>query len=208
MNEVQDSMKDNQAGSYGAQPQAPAREEENRIFAEVAPPPPPPAPPLEAPGGARSEKTSRMSIRKKLTLVAGILVLLVAVLVPVLIFTLSDSGGAYKKKAEPVVEQLQKLDSYTDVGINFVDYSKEIRDLKASFDSFTAELSAGEKLKLSYIAMEKAVNAHVSAKSNWQSSIDTDWYWLEDQYKDLMQADWVTASTQTDEAARWLADGK
>ncbi len=193
---------------YGVKPTSTPGTQDNPIGYGMMAPPPVPVPPPGLPAGVGVGTTRKKSMRKLALLICGCLVLLTVILVPVLLIVLGDGGGAYKKKAEPVLSQLQKLDSYTDVGINFIDYSKEVRDLKASFDSFSAECSATDKLKLSYIAMEKAVNALISAKANWQSSIDADWSWLEDSYKDLMQADWATASSQTLEAARWLNAGK
>jgi len=108
----------------------------------------------------------------------GILRVGVCTLVLSAICGLTACGGA-SDEARSLVETVGKLDSSVSVGINYTDYTAEVREAKAAIDNFRPQSRRDRDIE---DELSKAVDFYLIAHEAWQADIDDTLHLMPEDY--------------------------
>lgn len=174
------------------------------ITPEVAPPTPPPyltKPEPRTTFFSRHRIPIIVGAAALVTLVVGLVIFLA------LFFSLSGKGyEKYKKRAEVVMKQLQKVDDKLDTSILPAVYVENVTSVNSAFKEFGRQCSEKEKEYDSYEAISSARDQYINASGDWQTQIDD---------PDVSEVDftniqdcWLTAQEDISSAQDYLKEGK
>ncbi len=167
----------------------------------IAPSPPAPS--------TKIYKGLQLSDSKKVIAVSvfGTIMGLVTLLAIIFALLVGNKSTEYIKNAEPIINKLERMESFTDVGINYLDYFKELRDLKAVYDEFDRKCTERDKKRDSYKHIKEAVEAYITAGDVWDKYINASTLYKE-KYKMELQLHWYSAESALEKAREALSKGK
>ena len=84
------------------------------------------------------------------------------------------SGGAFAETAKDALAALQKLETRTEVGINYKEYSAEVGKTKYTVDQFTknTKFKPLSREETCAMTLDLAVQQYLTALSSWRLSIE------------------------------------
>ncbi len=95
------------------------------------------------------------------------------IMLVLLVGMLSGCGGQVGEGARGAVQAVGKLDSAVSVGINYVDYTAEVREAKAIVDGFRPSGRAEDAI---HTEVSAAMDLHLMAHEAWKADVDDDWH--------------------------------
>lgn len=117
--------------------------------------------------------------------------------------------GNYKKSAETVADNLLKMISATETGINYQKHSEMLQELQFSFNKFSLSIDKSEKMYESFYHLSASVHHFKQAQHWWDKSIDSVREGLvADLEKKYMQEEWAKAMEEYSAAMKSLSKGE